>query len=656
LQTSYESAQLFVTFYRLFSCETISSLKEKALKLGWTENDFLSFLTFVACFYGNSGNYKSFGDSKIVPDIEKEKLRALLKVSAAAQNYSNFLKHYDMIEERVFSLNEKTVTIGLPDKGVSGFFSSNVNKEDTDIIADYFKKKRLEEWNTRLLKNIKDGETVYTIRLASIDHELSNEKFSGATILIERCDYGPILLHTVHWLKKALPFVANENQEKMISMFIKHFESGDINEHKEGSRYWIKDIEPVVEFYIGFIENYRDPVGTRASFEGFVAVVNKSTSKKFQKLVKKAEDILTRLPWEKEYEKDVFLKPDFTALDVISFASDIIPQGINIPNYDAIRQDEGFKNVTLSNVMAAIPAQKINFLTEEDEALFVKHYKDSFEVQVGLHELLGHGSGKLFQRNVDGTFNFDKNVKDMITGQKVTSWYEPGETWSSKFGDLSNPYEECRADGVGYYLSTYPDILKIFGFEGEMAEIIKYVNWMLELRSGLLALEFYSAETKKWRQAHCYGRFVLLNVCIEAGKGLVTIDEVKGDDGEPDLLFKLDKTKIDSVGKPAIGQFLRKLQAYKSTGDYGNGSKFFMNIGNVSNRALKWRDIVIKRRQPRKIFVQSNTLLDDNGFVSLKCYPASFEGVIQSFVDRYSSEEIEALEKVWLRDFPLFNH
>lgn len=39
-----------------------------------------------------------------------------------------------------------------------------------------------------------------------------------------------------------------------------------------------------------------------------MAAVNKETSKKFQTLVANAENILKRLPWGTDYEKDTFLK------------------------------------------------------------------------------------------------------------------------------------------------------------------------------------------------------------------------------------------------------------------------------------------------------------------------------------------------------------
>jgi dipeptidyl-peptidase-3 len=193
------------------------------------------------------------------------------------------------------------------------------------------------------------------------------------------------------------------------------------------------------------------------------------------------------------------------------------------------------------------------------------------------------------------------------------------------------------------YLCFENEILEIFGHNNDD---VSYVNWLSELRAGLMGLKYYHPETDKWGQAHMQARYVILKVCLETGNDLIQI--IEDNDSNDKIYIKLNRDKIKSVGISAIGKFLEKLQEYKSTANSTEGKAFFKKYSEVDDKMMKLREIIIETTKPRPLMVQPNLILKSNDII-MQTYENSYVGLIKSFIDRFSSKDYDILN-LWNKE------
>ncbi|KAI0082668.1 aflatoxin-detoxifizyme [Panus rudis PR-1116 ss-1] len=627
---------LILTFSDNGKLADLESLQQKS---GVAPQEWEDVLQYTTQVLSNLVNYKSFGFTKIVPRAPEAAFAAVVQNSA---NSSEAIKLWNKLKEHIYSTSpDEANFIGKRSLGhISNYYLGEpITDEEVQAIQDAAETIGVDVLNTRVRKNSVED---FTLLVASAESQAAATHTipvgdRKAKLTIEYGDFSEPLKKSAAALKEAKKYAANEHESAMLDGYIKSFETGSIQAHKDGSVEWVKDIGPVVESYIGFIETYVDPYGGRAEWEGFTAIVDKQLSAKYETLVNDAPELIKVLPWGPEFEVDVFKKPDFTALEVLTFATGGIPAGINIPNYYDIRESTGFKNVSLANILAAkAPNEELTFIHPDDAALYNAWDDRAFELQVANHELLGHGSGKLFTEDENGKKNFDpEKVINPLTGKPITSWYKPGQTSSSVLGEVSSSMEECRAETVALYLASNPKILTIFGYTDKKdIEDIVYITFLLMARAGIRGLEFYDPVNKKHGQAHMQARLGITQHLIKSG--IARLEEIRDANGKLENAYvRVYREKVLTQGREVAGKLLIELQVRKSTADGPGARKFYTELTTpLPGWDGEIRDLVLKKKQPRKIFVQPNTFIRPDGEVELREYPLTPAGVIQSFIER----------------------
>ena len=346
-------------------------------------------------------------------------------------------------------------------------------------------------------------------------------------------------------LLKAREFAENELQKSAIDKLVAYYRSGDLRTWDEYNIEWVRDTLGTVDYVNGFIEDYDDPLGRKATWEGLVNIKDAAASERTEILSANAQWFEDHSPIDPRFRKSECKGISAKVINAVALAGATYPStpiGINLPNADWIRKEYGSKSVTIANITHAYDAAALEqpnsvlaeFAWNKAEIEFAKKFGDTMdEIHTDLHECLGHGSGQLL----------------------------PGVS-STALGEYQSTLEEARADLFGLYYCADPKMVELGIVPDKDAYKAEYASY---IRNGIMT-QFTRVELgKKNTEAHMQNRKLVAEWCYE--KGLAdNVIEKRVRDGK--TYFTVNDYK---ALRGLFGELLGEIQRIKSEGDYEAG-------------------------------------------------------------------------------------
>lgn len=554
--------------------------------------DFQNFTVYAKRLFFANGIHHHYSEDKFFPECPKEYFQSLMEAVGDGEQATELLEVIyspDIYPQRrstsktgdIVELSAVNFYDGVTREEVDKYYNSMMDPNDKTPISYGL--------NTKVVKE--DGKVVE-----------KPWKVGGI--------YGPALEKICAELEKAAAVAETDLQKEAVGKLVEYYRTGDLKTWDDFNIDWVQDTVGTIDFINGFIEDYDDPLGRKATWEGYVNMKDSAASARTEVLSANAQWFEDNSPVDPRFRKPHVKGVSAKVVDGITLAGATYPAtpiGINLPNADWIRRDYGSKSVTIANITHAYDyaAQEspkstlTEFAYDQAEIDAYKQYGSyTDEIHTDLHECLGHGSGQLL----------------------------PGVS-STALGEYQSTLEEARADLFGLYYMADPKLVELGIMPNAEAYKPAYSNY---IRNGLF-VQFTRVELGKQNtEAHMQNRKLIAEWCYEKGaaRGII---EKKMRDGKTYFVVN-DYEALRGL----FAELLAEIQRIKSEGDYAAGKNlvetYAVNIDPQLHKEVLERYAALN-------------LKPYGGFVNPDIVPVEKDGKVVDYkivyVDNYLQQQLD---------------
>jgi dipeptidyl-peptidase-3 len=377
---------------------SIWGLRQKRLLEAVVRTANPKITAFTKLFWANRGNHNEMTAQKFLPEFSFDELKTAAEAALRSGGFkgtsqADLDRELEALRPSLFDPDfEPTITAKSPQGSLDILQASANNFYSGVSLADVQNFHDRHPLNSRLVKN-DAGKLVEEIyRAGTPDGKIPAGR------------YAQFLKKANEYLEKAQA-CAEPGQDQAIAALIRYYQTGDPADWVRFGTAWVQN-NARVDFANGFIEVYRDARAAKGTAQSFVTITDEKLNQPMVKLAANAQYFEDRAPWLPQYKKEGVAPPMAKAVETVIETGDfhVSTTGDNLPNENEIHEKYGSKSFlftgsqrTLRQAMGMGPLEEFA-ASPEEIALCKKYGEESSSMMTALHEVIGHGSGKLNPR------------------------------------------------------------------------------------------------------------------------------------------------------------------------------------------------------------------------------------------------------------------